>query len=492
MRKIFFLAALFFFTNTAIVLAAQNLTLSDVRFQSEGTQDRIVFDFDQMPVYEIRQNKAEDEIVIDFVNVKKYRPQREKIKSDTVSQIKYDSRNDHLLVTIKLHGKGRYRVQKSSESAIMFIDIALAKNSQKQPIEPISSPKDSGYTPITEKPTVESNKNPEITITEPAQGLKLTAYNHRDNGDNITAYFLEADKNLYNLRPALDNGLIPGRERLSSIVNETGALAAVNASYFASNGELFGITKIDGKIVGTTYYQRSAMGIMPDGSVVFGQPNYYGLVTLGSVTLPVSGVDSERGENNLIIYNRYYGNTTGTNEYGMEYVVRNGAVTAINNCNTKIPADGVVISVHGEAKDAFAAVKVGDPAVVQEELGEPWNQAVQIIGAGPRLLDKGRIHVTASDEQFPADIRVGRAPRTAVGVTKKGNFILGVVDGRQYHSRGCTLTEWATLLRDFGAYDAINLDGGGSSEMIVAGDILNSPSDGSERPIGCAAIIVRR
>ena len=83
-------------------------------------------------------------------------------------------------------------------------------------------------------------------------------------------------------------------------------------------------------------------------------------------------------------------------------------------------------------------------------------------------------------------------PRTAVGVTKSGNYVLGVVDGRQYHSRGCTLNEWATLLRDFGVYEAINLDGGGSSEMIVAGDILNSPSDGSERPIGCAAIIIRR
>ena len=488
----FFLTVLFLIVNTTIVWAAQNFNVAGVRYIKEGNQDRIVFDFDQMPNYEIRQNKAEDEIIIDFANVNKYRPQREKIKSDIIMGLKYEYRNGHLLITIKLHDKGRYRVKKSSESASMFMDITLAKNSQKKPVESVSLPKEPTVAPIAEKPTAKPNTNPEITVTEPAPGLKLTVYKHRDNGDNITAYFLEADKSLYTLRPALDNDLIPGRERLSSIVEETGAIAAINASYFAPNGELFGITKIDGQIVGTTYYKRSAIGIMPDGSIVFGQPVYNGQVTLGGITYPVAGVDSERGENNLIIYNRYYGQTTGTNEYGMEYVVSDGRVVAINNNNTEILSGSVVISVHGKAKDAFNAVRVGDPAVIQEELGEPWNHAVQIIGAGPCLLDKGRIHVTAIDEDFPADIRVGRAPRTAIGVTRNGNIILGIVDGRQYHSRGCTLTEWAEMLRDFGVYDAINLDGGGSSEMIVAGDILNTPSDGSERPIGCAAVILNR
>ena len=212
----------------------------------------------------------------------------------------------YLLIKIKLQGKGRYRIQKYSEPARLLMDIVLAKNSQKKPLDPPVTPEITApvITLPPEKPREKNEQPSERVVTEPAPGLKLTAYRHRADGDNITAYFLEADKNLYTLRPALDHGIIPGRERLSDIVAETGAAAAVNASYFAPNGELIGITKIDGQIAGTTYFKRSALGIMPDGTTVFGQLTYYGMVTLGNITLPVAGVDCERGENGLIIYNK--------------------------------------------------------------------------------------------------------------------------------------------------------------------------------------------
>ena len=100
--------------------------------------------------------------------------------------------------------------------------------------------------------------------------------------------------------------------------------------------------------------------------------------------------------------------------------------------------------------------------------------------------------MTAGKEQFPGDIRYGRAPRTAVGVTQKGNILFAVVDGRQSHSHGLTLTEFADLLVQFGVRDAINLDGGGSSEIYADGDVLNSPSDGSERAVGSALILQKK
>jgi len=100
--------------------------------------------------------------------------------------------------------------------------------------------------------------------------------------------------------------------------------------------------------------------------------------------------------------------------------------------------------------------------------------------------------VTAAEEQFPGDIRYGRAPRSAVGVLANGDYILGVVDGRQQSSHGLTLTEWAQLLQRFGAVDAINFDGGGSSELVAGGKILNSPSDGSERPVGAALLLLNK
>ena len=55
-----------------------------------------------------------------------------------------------------------------------------------------------------------------------------------------------------------------------------------------------------------------------------------------------------------------------------------------------------------------------------------------------------------------------------------------------------TLTEWAELLKKVGARDAMNLDGGGSSDLVVGGEVQNSPSDGSERSVGSALIVVKK
>ena len=354
----------------------------------------------------------------------------------------------------------------------MVIDI-FADGAEEEPEET--------YEPAGENQPVEG-----LTVTEPAPGLTQKIY--AKNG--IHACIVELDSRIYTLRPALARGIVPGRQALSGIVRNTGAYAAVNASYFALNGDILGVTKIDGLVAGTTYFTRSAFGIMPDGSPVFGKVAYSGLVTIGDVTLPVSGVDAERGKDNLIIYNKHYGNSTRTNEYGTEYVIQNDMVTDIGTGNTPIPANGVVVSVHGAAQKAFEGAQIGDKAIIYETLGKPWDDAAQIVGAGPRLLANGRVNVTVAEEEFPGDIRYGRAPRSAVGVTSDGNFILAAVDGRQAVSRGCTLTEWAEFLKSFGVVDAINLDGGGSTEIISYGEILNFPSDGGERPVGSAIIAV--
>ena len=148
--------------------------------------------------------------------------------------------------------------------------------------------------------------------------------------------------------------------------------------------------------------------------------------------------------------------------------------------------------MHGKVADACAGVKVGDRAVISQELGAPWNQALEIMGAGPRLVQNGQVNVTAGAEQFPSDIRYGRAPRSAVAILKNGNYLFGVVDGRQASSKGLTLTDWAKLLVKMGAKDAMNLDGGGSSALVVGGQLQNSPSDGHERSVGSALVLTNK
>ncbi len=78
-----------------------------------------------------------------------------------------------------------------------------------------------------------------------------------------------------------------------------------------------------------------------------------------------------------------------------------------------------------------------------------------------------------------------RNPRTAVGLSQDRKTVyLAVVDGRSTASAGMTCTELAALMKGFGAYDAVNFDGGGSSDMYVRGiGVVNKPSDGSERVV---------
>ena len=99
----------------------------------------------------------------------------------------------------------------------------------------------------------------------------------------------------------------------------------------------------------------------------------------------------------------------------------------------------------------------------------------ELVGGLPQILDDGRrVYDTTTAENF----RNGRHPRTAVGMdARQRRLWLVVVDGRQEYSVGMTLDELRDLFEGLGAADALNLDGGGSSTMVVAGRVMNRPSD---------------
>lgn len=82
-----------------------------------------------------------------------------------------------------------------------------------------------------------------------------------------------------------------------------------------------------------------------------------------------------------------------------------------------------------------------------------------------------------------------RAPRTLLGQKLDGTIVMVVVDGRKVLSKGVTCEQSASIMLELGCNIAVNLDGGGSSEMIVDGSIKNKPSDGSERYIGTAFMV---
>jgi hypothetical protein len=143
---------------------------------------------------------------------------------------------------------------------------------------------------------------------------------------------------------------------------------------------------------------------------------------------------------------------------------------------------------------------MGDTRVVGDTLWGAWPVPIQagdgrteLVGGDPELLDSGaRVgDLTVSDRpRFAAS----RHPRTAVGYDPTSTRIwLVVVDGRQApHSVGMTLPETTALLQALGAADALNLDGGGSSVMVIRGIARSRPSDESgERAVVNALALVR-
>lgn len=126
---------------------------------------------------------------------------------------------------------------------------------------------------------------------------------------------------------------------------------------------------------------------------------------------------------------------------------------------------------------------------LSHDLAHAW-PVVDAVAAGPGLISDGKVHVTDDDEVFFGSAIPKVHPRTAAGITRDGVLLLLVVDGRQMESSGVDLEDLASILLDLGAYEAMNLDGGGSSTIAVNGVLLNVPAGSeSEREVMSAVAL---
>jgi hypothetical protein len=115
--------------------------------------------------------------------------------------------------------------------------------------------------------------------------------------------------------------------------------------------------------------------------------------------------------------------------------------------------------------------------------GSAWD-AVEAIGGAPVLVEGGQVKVTAEAEAIPRNMDQRTHPRTVLGWAGGNRMLLFVCDGRQKDwSMGLKLGEVAAVMRDLGCVEALNLDGGGSTTLVVNGQVINKPSDGRERNV---------
>ena len=177
--------------------------------------------------------------------------------------------------------------------------------------------------------------------------------------------------------------------------------------------------------------------------------------------------------------------------------VRRGAIE--KSGGHRVAAGGATLAAYGARADGVAKIAEGDTVRVVLRAKSPsktYPSLSLLIGGWPRILKGGQniAGLAANDEGTISRNAEVRHPRSAIGFSRDSStLILATVDGRQAASVGMTTVELAELMREFGAWDALNFDGGGSTTMVIKGRVVNKPADPTgERDVANALLVVRR
>lgn len=161
--------------------------------------------------------------------------------------------------------------------------------------------------------------------------------------------------------------------------------------------------------------------------------------------------------------------------------------------NNPIPAGGMVLTAWGDSKTTIVGnTSVGDRLRMRfATTASEYNNADMAISGAGWLLEDGTSNPD-NWSKYGSSFANSRHPRTVLASSNMQLFMV-VVDGRSTASVGMTFQEMANfLIGTLGATEAINLDGGGSSTMVVDGSVRNVPSDGSERWVANAVMLVKQ
>ncbi|WP_308159835.1 phosphodiester glycosidase family protein [Arthrobacter sp. ISL-5] len=212
----------------------------------------------------------------------------------------------------------------------------------------------------------------------------------------------------------------------------------------------------------------------------------------------------------IVAFTQDFGPSTPSGP-GLEVVLdEHGTVKAVNSSRgIPVPARGRTVQAIGtDVQKLGSLAKIGTRLKIDAELvneaGRPLQagSTTDVVNGGPVLVSNGAENITAKRDGM---VRQGdsnsfyygwvhkRNPRTIAGVDAQGRTLLVTADGRQTTALGLSIKESADVARSLGMVDAINLDGGGSTTMVVNGQVVNSPSDAAgQRPVGDALLVLPR
>ncbi len=306
-------------------------------------------------------------------------------------------------------------------------------------------------------------------------------------------------------------------ERISSIAqrksdSNTHYFAGVNADFFITTSyvpQYAGQPHMDcimnGEIASTGYLAAADYGhffMDYNKNMWCDNPTQTFTITFPDETVvPLPRINQDIYAGEMVLFNSKYGKQTRVAECtDVQVALAEGESWAVNRPiklvvtsnpstagATPIAQGGAVLSgKSGGPAEKIATLKPGD------ELIANFNISMQDYGVSPDIKEcsGGDVVILKRGEVIYDAIRFinsrdSNNPRTMFGYTEdRSKMVWCLVDGRSTSSLGCTYPEGAEIMKFFGCYDALNVDGGGSSGMYVeALGIVNSPSDGNERAV---------
>ena len=312
---------------------------------------------------------------------------------------------------------------------------------------------------------------------------------------------------LYDLKPVLSNGLVTGRETVSSMqrrLSSRATLAGINGDLFNwGSGRPSGIFLRRNLLSTRALPNRSSLGIGVDGLLRTGFIRYTGTWQFGSNKLRTlrefnHPLEQDRG---VVLYSPTWGPRTPRVRGAREIVLSHVAPVRPNkdlvgrvvlrswSTHHQIPAGGAVLQASGDLRKILLEdAKLGHWVKLHVSLTPWWSDVKDAIGGGPRLVTGG-VPVFQAGEAFLSSQLLPRNPRTAIGQLRTAASSWSPSTGRASWSAGVTNSQLARLMADLGAQTAMGLDAGGSTTMAFDGQVLNHPSDGGERAVADSLMV---
>jgi exopolysaccharide biosynthesis protein len=327
---------------------------------------------------------------------------------------------------------------------------------------------------------------------------------------NINVLKVDLANEYIKLDTITDSSSIKKLVSTPNLAKSRGAVAAVNASFFNPTGNGTGYP--DGPIVesGKIISASSDYNLYGDTMASFSVDrlnkviyNYWKtsieLITPDGESIPVAQYNkpSKVGYSDITVLDKKWGEYSvgASSAYPdiVEIVVNDGKVVEILKAqpSVAIPTNGfIIVSRNSSAALLEENFKVGDEIEMNITTTPDWSDMNMSVTGASILVKDGKIPAKFS---FDIPSISKRNPRTMVGSSKNGKeLIIATVDGRQNSSIGMTQAEAAQFMIEIGAYNALNLDGGGSTTMVSRPlgstelKIANSPSDGIARSVSTA------